>query len=587
MDLILSDCTRPSLAETGLYQYSRGGSDISGPSIRLAETMARRWGNIASGIKEVSRAGGYSECVAYSWDLETGYYDERQFQVRHWRDTRQGGYLLTDERDIYELIANVGQRRKRAVLLTVLPGDVVEAAREQCERTLKASADTSVEALRRIVQAFGEFGVTQAQIEKRIQRRMDSIHPAQVVQLRKIYASLKDEMSSPSDWFQDNVWTQMADRKQSAQAGGQAGHTQQEDGQGQTQQTQAGPSMRVESENKRETPIAPEVDTAHEDGALEGFEGWVADEHNEPLQPEPITDPVAYVKAVEHLWQDSKNRDALIENNRDCLESAGMHNPEAGKIAATFMDRNDGAGNFALIVVPEGRGGWPAYVDAVAKALQDVPPARLEEWSLVQGPSILRAPQMFRVKFVKAVQAFAMKADVPVPPVILNALQTARGRNAPAEANTAGTTATEHAQEQPKGTGGAVEEGGQPQGQTQKEAPHEVAKGNPEDVKADPDAERVKAEAAADTFVAELLANLSNAIEESKRAGRLDKIVECLANRAVQSTLVRLKTRYAGRYNRVLDACIVEPVVNVVRELEHSYPIFVDDVNARQVQQEG
>jgi hypothetical protein len=50
--------------------------------------------------------------------LETGYYDERQFQVRHWRDRKQGGgYQLTDERDIYELIANFGQRRKRAVLL--------------------------------------------------------------------------------------------------------------------------------------------------------------------------------------------------------------------------------------------------------------------------------------------------------------------------------------------------------------------------------------------------------------------------------------------------------------------------------------
>ena len=50
MDLILQDCTRPSLAEGALYQYARGGSSISGPSIRLAESLARRWGNIASGI---------------------------------------------------------------------------------------------------------------------------------------------------------------------------------------------------------------------------------------------------------------------------------------------------------------------------------------------------------------------------------------------------------------------------------------------------------------------------------------------------------------------------------------------------------
>ena len=201
MDAILQDCTRPSLADGALYQFARGGSSISGPSIRLAEALARRWGNIASGIKEISRHNGMSECVAYAWDLETGYYDERQFQIRHWRDTKQGGYLLKDERDIYELIANMGQRRKRAVLLTVIPSDVQEAAIQQCEETMKASADTSPEALKKIVDAFVTFGITPEQLAARCQCRLEAIRPTHVVQLRKIYASLKDEMSKPEDWF--------------------------------------------------------------------------------------------------------------------------------------------------------------------------------------------------------------------------------------------------------------------------------------------------------------------------------------------------------------------------------------------------
>lgn len=201
MDFILNDCTRPTLAKAAVYQYARGGTDIRGPSIRLAEAIAQRWGNIASGIKEISRHGEYSECVAYAWDLETGFYDERQYQVRHWRDTRQGGYQLTDERDIYELIANFGQRRKRAVLLTVIPGDVVEAALQACERTMTAKADTSPEGIRKMLEAFAEFGVTQPQLEARIQRRLDAIRPAQVVMLEKIYNSLRDGMSQAADWF--------------------------------------------------------------------------------------------------------------------------------------------------------------------------------------------------------------------------------------------------------------------------------------------------------------------------------------------------------------------------------------------------
>lgn len=107
--------------------------------------------------------------------MESGFYDERQFQVRHWRDTKQGGYQLTDERDIYEIISNNGARRKRAAMLTVIPGDVVEAAVEQCEETLRATADTSPDALLRMVEAFEQFDVTREQIEKRIQRRIEAI----------------------------------------------------------------------------------------------------------------------------------------------------------------------------------------------------------------------------------------------------------------------------------------------------------------------------------------------------------------------------------------------------------------------------
>lgn len=231
MENILNDCTRPTLAERALYSYARGGQDITGPTIRLAEAIAQRWGNIASGIKEVSRQGGYSECIAYAWDLETGYYDERQFQVRHWRDTQRGGYPLTDERDIYELIANNGQRRKRAVMLAVIPGDVVEAAVNQCEVTMTSTADTSPEAVTKIIDAFLRFDVTQAQLETRIQRRMDSIRPAQVVMLRKIFSSINDGMSSPEDWFSPpdgsagGVWGQVdamhnAEQQKAAAGGG-------------------------------------------------------------------------------------------------------------------------------------------------------------------------------------------------------------------------------------------------------------------------------------------------------------------------------------------------------------------------------
>lgn len=201
MDRILNACTRLSLAESAMYQYARGGTDVVGPSIRLAEELARGWGNILSGITELSRSDGMSECLAYCWDLESNYRDEKRFQVKHWRDTKNGGYKLTDERDIYEMVANQGARRKRACVLAVIPGDVVEAAVKQCENTLFAKVEVTPERIESMVKKFAEYGVTKDLIEKRIQRRLDTITPALFLNLGKIYTSIKDGISSPPDWF--------------------------------------------------------------------------------------------------------------------------------------------------------------------------------------------------------------------------------------------------------------------------------------------------------------------------------------------------------------------------------------------------
>ncbi len=201
-ELVLQACQDPTLAEHAVYQYARGGSDISGASIRLLEAIARCWGNVDAGIREIARHDGYSDCEAFAIDLESGFRDRRAFPVRHWRDTKKGGYALTDERDIYETVANAGQRRKRACLESVIPSNLVAAAVEECERTMKARADTSPEAMNKMLEAFAEFGVTRAQIEQRLQRRLEAIAPAQVVGLKRIYRSLRDGMSIALDWFE-------------------------------------------------------------------------------------------------------------------------------------------------------------------------------------------------------------------------------------------------------------------------------------------------------------------------------------------------------------------------------------------------
>ena len=202
-DRVMNACQRPGLAQSAVYSYARGGSSISGPSIRLAEMLAQNWGNIQYGIRELSSENGESTVEAFAWDVETNTRQTKVFQVPHIRYTRQGTKKLTDPRDIYELVANNGARRLRACILGVIPGDVVDAAVDQCEKTIHASADTSPEGVQKLIKAFEQFGVSKEDIESFIQRRVDAITPANVVSLRKIFTSLRDGMSSAKDWFKN------------------------------------------------------------------------------------------------------------------------------------------------------------------------------------------------------------------------------------------------------------------------------------------------------------------------------------------------------------------------------------------------
>lgn len=199
---IMNECQRPSLAKVATYSYSKGGAEITGPSIRLAEVLKRHWGNIQTGFRILEQSGNSSTVQAYAWDQETNVKEEKTFVVKHIRNTKRGSYPITDEREVYELIANQAMRRVRACILSIVPGDIAEMAVEQCEKTLKVNADVTPERLKAMVETFQGYGVSKEALEKRVQRNIDTISPAQFISLGKIANSLRDGMSKPQDWFE-------------------------------------------------------------------------------------------------------------------------------------------------------------------------------------------------------------------------------------------------------------------------------------------------------------------------------------------------------------------------------------------------
>jgi len=200
---ILTSCKRTKLAENALYTYKRGGALVEGPSIRLAEVLLQSWGNVEAGVREIFRGKDYSEVQAYAWDMETNSRDSKTFRVSHYRYSRsKGDVLLTQDRDIYEHVANMGARRKRACILAIIPGDIVELAVSEINKTLAGDNSIPLEdKIRSVVAGFKEIGVTQEMLEKRLGHKIEVTTATEVVSLRKIYRSINDGMAGREAYF--------------------------------------------------------------------------------------------------------------------------------------------------------------------------------------------------------------------------------------------------------------------------------------------------------------------------------------------------------------------------------------------------
>lgn len=200
---VMTACQRKSLAEKAFYSYPRGGETVQGPTIRFAEELARCWGNLDYGIKELSQGNGNSEMQAYCWDLETNTMSIQNFTNPHRKEVGKTIKELTSLRDIYENNANMAARRLRARILAVLPSDLVDEAIKECRKTLTGNNETPlIDRVKSMTVAFGKLGVTQEMIEGRLKRKIETMTAEDFADYIGIYNSLKENNSKISDWFE-------------------------------------------------------------------------------------------------------------------------------------------------------------------------------------------------------------------------------------------------------------------------------------------------------------------------------------------------------------------------------------------------
>lgn len=206
---LMDACKLQALANVAFYSVPQGGSKVTGPSIRLAEEIARVYGNFEFGHRELSRADagpgakefGRSEVEVYAWDKQTNNRSIRQITVLHVLDTREGPRKLRDQKEIDNKIANVASKQLRGRILAMMPKWLVESAIEECKKTLLGNNTEPLAArARKMTQAFATFGVTAEHLERFLGHPLDQILADELVNLTGVYNSLK-EGTPASEFF--------------------------------------------------------------------------------------------------------------------------------------------------------------------------------------------------------------------------------------------------------------------------------------------------------------------------------------------------------------------------------------------------
>lgn len=210
---LMEACASPALAGVAFYTLPRGKNSVTGPSIRLAEEIARVYGNFQYGHRELSRDAKKSEVEVYAWDMEKNNYSKRQLTVMHVLDTKEGPRPLRDQKDIDDKIANVASKQVRGRILALVPKWLSEAAIQKCRDTLAGNSDVPVaDRVRKMLVVFAKFGVTVKHLEANLGHSLEEVTTDEIADLTGIFNALKDG-AKVSEYFGDTDVQEANDSK--------------------------------------------------------------------------------------------------------------------------------------------------------------------------------------------------------------------------------------------------------------------------------------------------------------------------------------------------------------------------------------
>jgi len=196
-------CARTRLAEKAVYNYPRGGTQVTGPSIRLMEMLVGVFGNVDAGWRVLEADDERARVEAYAWDLENNVRKRIEFWVQFSRDTKAGVVPVRAERDKYEVVASAAQRRVRACIANILPFDLVDEAMECCAETVKKGDGQRplVDRIADMVLDFENIGVSKEMLEELLKHPVTAIIVDEIPRLRGVFTAIAEGHAQREEFF--------------------------------------------------------------------------------------------------------------------------------------------------------------------------------------------------------------------------------------------------------------------------------------------------------------------------------------------------------------------------------------------------
>lgn len=194
-------CSRLPVANRAFYQVPNRGQGLS---VHLMRELARIWGNVDYGVRELRRddAAGESEMQAWAWDQQTNTRSTRSFIQPHQRMKGKARQDLVDLNDIYLSNQNTGARAVRECISSVLPDWAIAEAEGICRRTLEHGEGKSIEVrTRESVAAFEKLGVTRTQLEDHVGAKAGKWTPVMLADLARAYTSITQDGIDAAEFF--------------------------------------------------------------------------------------------------------------------------------------------------------------------------------------------------------------------------------------------------------------------------------------------------------------------------------------------------------------------------------------------------